>query len=66
MSSTDAVAVFGGDEFGTATGPIFLDDVKCGGNEAHLLGCPQLPLGTVHNCQHSEDAGVRCASPPGN
>jgi deleted-in-malignant-brain-tumors protein 1 len=30
------------------------------GNEISLFDCPANPLG-VHNCGHSEDAGVRCA-----
>jgi len=49
-----------GGEFGEGSGPILLDDVKCMGEEANLLSCPQLPSGIRHNCRHSEDAGVRC------
>ena len=54
-----AMAVQGG-EFGEGSGPILLDNVKCIGEEANLLSCPQLPSGITHNCRHSEDAGVRC------
>ena len=43
------------------TGPvIWLDNVQCSGSESRLIDCPANPLGT-HNCDHSDDAGVRCA-----
>ena len=45
--------------FGQGTGPIFLDDLGCFGNESSLLDCSAT---TQHNCQHSEDAGVRCVT----
>ena len=47
-------------KYGPGTGPIYMDDVKCEGNEGHILACPQLPLGSAHNCDHSEDATVVC------
>ncbi len=45
--------------FGQGTGIIWLDNVNCAGTEAGLDACPANPLGS-HNCDHSEDAGVRC------
>jgi deleted-in-malignant-brain-tumors protein 1 len=48
--------------YGMGTGPIYLDDVSCGGSETRLDACGANPIGQ-HNCQHSEDAGVRCVPP---
>ena len=52
---------FYGASFGSGSGPIFLDNVVCEGNEPSLLECQRNPVGE-HNCDHSEDAGVRCGS----
>ena len=48
-------------EFGQGTGTIWIDNVQCTGNENYLSECPHIGWG-VHNCAHSEDAGVRCNS----
>ena len=45
--------------FGSGSGPIFLDNVVCRGTESSLLECRINPI-RQHNCDHSEDAGVRC------
>ena len=43
--------------FGGGQGPIHMDEVSCNGNENSLFNCPRL---TIHDCDHTEDAGVRC------
>lgn len=46
--------------FGEGQGQIWLDDLQCNGDERVLDQCYHADLG-VHNCDHSEDAGVTCA-----
>ena len=45
--------------FALGTGSIWLDGVRCTGNESRLADCLVNPIG-VHDCQHWQDAGVRC------
>ena len=47
--------------FGSGSGPIWYANVNCSGREANLAQCVHNGLG-VHNCDHSQDAGVICAS----
>jgi len=55
----DAIATIQS-SFISGTGPIFLDDVGCRGNETALDVCPHRGIG-IHNCDHDEDAGVICS-----
>ncbi|KAM7394278.1 hypothetical protein PAMP_021091 [Pampus punctatissimus] len=45
--------------FGKGSGRVWLDEVRCTGNELTLDQCPKSSWGE-HNCLHSEDAGVSC------
>ena len=45
--------------FGEGSGDILLDNLQCTGREASLLDCPHNGV-YIHNCDHSEDAGVTC------
>ena len=47
--------------FGEGDGDIYLENVQCNGSESSLEDCPASELG-VHDCHHSEDAGVKCDS----
>ena len=47
--------------YGGGRGPIWYYDVRCSGHEDNLTQCGHSSLG-VHDCDHSEDAGVICAS----
>ena len=41
------------------SGEIWLDNVRCSGNETKLMMCAAQPKG-MHNCDHDEDAGILC------
>ena len=44
--------------FGAGSGPIVMDDISCTSSERRLIDCT---FRLSHNCDHSEDAGVRCS-----
>eukprot|EP00057_Strongylocentrotus_purpuratus_P035138 XP_797846.3 PREDICTED: soluble scavenger receptor cysteine-rich domain-containing protein SSC5D [Strongylocentrotus purpuratus] len=50
----------GSARFGQGSGPIWLDDVMCSGEETDLADCPHQAFGT-NNCGHYEDAGAVCS-----
>ena len=56
-----AGTAIGSARFGQGSGSIWLDSVTCTGSESTLASCGHLGVGTVGNCSHSEDAGVRCS-----
>ena len=47
--------------YGQGSGVIWLDDVNCVGNESTIENCTHSGWG-IHDCDHSEDAGVKCSS----
>ncbi|XP_026206046.1 uromodulin-like [Anabas testudineus] len=59
MGCGRAVAAYSAAFFGPGSGPIWLDDVKCTGNELAITDCVHRDFG-IHNCNHKEDAGVTC------
>ena len=56
-----ALAALGNASFGRGSGNVLLDSVACDGSEDNLAECSHNGVG-VHNCNHNEDAGVRCFS----
>lgn len=56
---SDGIA-FSGGRYGQGTGPIWVDDAECIGNETSIAQCPRNLWG-ANNCRHIEDAGVECS-----
>ena len=57
-SATSASATFS-----QGTGPIFLDEVACTADDQSLVECSHRGW-NVHDCGHTEDAGVICSTSP--
>ena len=52
------MAVPGG-YYGYSEGDIFVDNIRCVGGEGNILQCLLMGVRN-HNCDHQEDAGVKC------
>ena len=50
--------------YGQGNGPVWFDNLQCSGQEGNIGACTNPGLGTLaDNCgDHSQDAGVVCAS----
>ena len=46
-------------EFSQGSGPIFLDEVACDGEEERLMECAGTAPG-LHTCTHNQDVAIRC------
>ncbi|XP_056914235.1 lysyl oxidase homolog 3B isoform X4 [Takifugu flavidus] len=51
-----------GARMGQGMGPIYMNEVKCVGQERSIWKCPFKNI-TSEDCQHTEDAAVRCNVP---
>ncbi|XP_059360811.1 scavenger receptor cysteine-rich type 1 protein M130-like [Carassius carassius] len=59
MGCGDVITAMTEAYFGEGSGQIWMDDVNCTGTESSLMDCETLGWG-IHDCEHSEDAGVIC------
>ena len=58
---SDGVEVVEGSQFGgESSGPIFLDQLHCTGDEESLSECDMYTEPGMHMCGHQHDVGVIC------
>ena len=61
LGHLNAVKALKGGQVPSGSGKIWLEGVGCSGEEQNLSSCSPQNWG-VHNCNHSNDAGVECTS----
>nr|XP_060615989.1 deleted in malignant brain tumors 1 protein-like [Anolis sagrei ordinatus] len=59
----NASKALGGAHYGQGSGPIWLENINCTGEEASLKECRNGGWGE-HSCSHSQDASVECSGTP--
>ena len=59
------VAVLAMSESSQGAGPIFLDQLSCGGEESRLEDCRRGRPEGLHTCDHSQDVSIRCIGESG-
>ena len=52
---------FRGGQVPSGSGQIWLSNINCSGKEENISRCFHPGWG-IHNCSHSEDAGVECGA----
>ena len=56
----EALAVIAGEDYGSGTGPIYLNGLNCTGNETRITDCQTLNQGGLRFCTHLDDVAVIC------
>nr|WNS50100.1 deleted in malignant brain tumors 1 protein-like protein 2 [Halisarca dujardinii] len=64
LGYSEAIRSSLGAEYGRGTGPIWLSDVDCAGDEENLAQCRHGGWGVHYGCGHSDDVGVVCSAEP--
>ena len=50
------------DRYGSSSGPVWLSQVSCLGNESKLSHCMHSGAGIVGSCSHAQDVAVQCSA----
>ena len=50
------------DQFGSSSGPVWIRQVNCSGNESKLSYCIHSGTGNIGSCSHVQDVAVQCNS----
>lgn len=63
FNTAENITLFSNSVFGSAndTVPIWMDNIRCSGNETNLGLCPHPGFG-LEDCLHFQDSGVYCSS----